>query len=116
MKAKHVLALTGLFLAAAGGAQQAPHGGSHASHPAPAAAAAASSPMSQGEVRKVDAAQGKVTLRHGPLANLDMPPMTMVFTASDPKLLAGLKQGDKVRFLADKKDGTYLVTAIEKLQ
>jgi Cu/Ag efflux protein CusF len=42
-----------------------------------------------------------------------MPPMTMVFTATDPKLLQGLKQGDKVRFTADKKDGTYLVIAIE---
>jgi Cu/Ag efflux protein CusF len=42
-----------------------------------------------------------------------MPAMTMVFTASDPKLLQGLKQGDKVRFTADKKDGAFIVTAIE---
>jgi Cu(I)/Ag(I) efflux system protein CusF len=57
--------------------------------------------------------QGKVTLRHGPLANLDMPAMTMVFTASNPKMLEGLKQGDKVRFTAKEKDGTYIVKAIE---
>jgi len=61
----------------------------------------------------VDLEQGKVTLRHGPLANLEMPAMTMVFTAADRKLLEGLKQGDKVRFTADKKDGTYYVTALE---
>ena len=71
-------------------------------------------PQSEGEVRKVDLEQGKVTLRHGPLANLDMPAMTMVFTAADKKLLEGLKQGDKVRFTADKQDGTYVVTAIER--
>jgi Cu(I)/Ag(I) efflux system periplasmic protein CusF len=64
-------------------------------------------------VRKVDLEQGKVTLRHGPLVNLDMPAMTMIFTAADPKLLDGLKQGDKVRFTSDKKDGTFIVTAIE---
>ena len=110
MQAKHTLALAAVLVASAVGAQQAPHGADHASHHAPAAAAA---PQSEGEVRKVDLEQGKVTLRHGPLANLDMPAMTMVFTAADPKLLEGLKQGDKVRFTADRKDGTFIVTAIE---
>jgi Cu(I)/Ag(I) efflux system periplasmic protein CusF len=42
-----------------------------------------------------------------------MPPMTMVFTAHDKKLLEGLKEGDKVRFTADKQNGLYVVTAIE---
>ena len=116
MQAKHFLALASVCLATTVGAQQAPQAGDHASHHAPAAAPAASTPMSEGEVRKVDTAQGKITLRHGPLANLDMPPMTMVFTVADPKLLEGLKQGDKVRFIADKKDGTYIVTAIEQAQ
>lgn len=76
-------------------------------------AAAQQAPAAEGEVRKVDLEQGKVTLRHGPLANLDMPAMTMVFTAPDRKLIEGLKQGDKVRFTAEKKDGSYIVTAIE---
>ena len=93
MRARQMLAVAAMFLASGVGAQTAP--------------------QSEGEVRKVDVARGKITLRHGPLANLDMPPMTMVFNAADPKLLAGLKQGDKVRFTADKKDGTYVVTAIE---
>lgn len=111
MQARHALALAAILLASAAGAQQAPQGGDHASHHP--AAAAAGAPQSEGEVRKVDVAGKKITLRHGPLANLDMPPMTMVFTVPDAKLLAGLKQGDKVRFTADKKDGIYLVTAIE---
>ncbi|WP_332827297.1 copper-binding protein [Ramlibacter sp.] len=93
MRARRLLAIAAIFLASGAGAQQAP--------------------QSEGEVRKVDTARGKITLRHGPLANLDMPAMTMVFNAADPKLLQGLKQGDKVRFTADKKDGTYIVTAIE---
>jgi Cu(I)/Ag(I) efflux system periplasmic protein CusF len=111
MKANRTLALVAILMAAAAGAQQAPQGAEHAGHHPPAPTAAA--PQSEGEVRKVDLEQGKVTLRHGPLVNLDMPAMTMVFTAADPKLLEGLKQGDKVRFSADKKDGSYVVTAIE---
>ena len=90
-------------------AQQAQQPADHAAHHP----AADSAPQSEGEVRKLDIEQRKVTLRHGPLANLDMPAMTMVFTAVDARLLDGLKQGDKVRFTADKKDGGYVVTALE---
>jgi Cu(I)/Ag(I) efflux system periplasmic protein CusF len=93
------------------GAQTAPATDHSSHHPATAGAAAA--PQSEGEVRKVDRTHGKVTLRHGPLANLDMPGMTMVFTAVDRKILEGLKEGDKVRFTADKQNGAYVVTAIQ---
>ena len=113
MKEKHAQAIAAILFAASAavGAQQAPQaGGDHSSHHP---AAPASALQSEGEVRKVDLEQGKVTLRHGPLVNLDMPAMTMVFTAADPKLLEGLKQGDKVRFTADKKDGTFIITALE---
>lgn len=84
----------------------------HAAHPAPASAASQALPT-QGEVRKVDISAGKLTLKHGPITHLDMPAMTMVFRVSDPALLAPLKQGDKVRFKADKVNGTYVVTAVE---
>jgi len=91
---------------------------SHADHgttPAPAAThnAHAAGLTSEGEVRRVDKALGKVTLRHGRIENLDMAPMTMVFTASDPALLDKLKQGDKVRFSAENRNGVYTVTGIE---
>ena len=76
-------------------------------------AAAAATPMTDGEVRKVDREAGKVTLRHGPIANLDMPGMTMVFKATDPKMLENLKEGDKVRFSADRVNGAITVTRIE---
>ena len=77
--------------------------------------AAQASAMSEGVVRKIDAANGKITLRHGPLANLDMPPMTMVFTAAQAGLLEGLKVGDRVRFVAIMNSGVYTVTRIERL-
>lgn len=85
----------------------------HAAHHPAAASAAATAPTSDGEVRKVDREQGKVTLKHGPIANLDMPGMTMVFKVADPRMLDNLKPGDKVRFSASNKDGALTVTAIE---
>lgn len=83
-------------------------GPEHAAHHAPADDGA----RSDGEVRKVDKAQGKVTLRHGPIRNLDMPAMTMVFRVIDPKLLDGLEEGDKVKFTAGKTNGVFTLTAI----
>lgn len=72
-------------------------------------------PLSDGLVKKVDKAQGKLTLRHGPLANLDMPPMTMVFRVTDPAWLDQVKPGDKIRFRADRVDGALAVTQLEKV-
>lgn len=97
-------------------AQSAPPADHEAHHADPASPIQAADLLSEGEVRKVNREAGKVTLRHGPLTNLDMPAMTMVFTVADPKLLDGLKEGDKVRFTADRKDGTFLVTAIQVVQ
>jgi Cu(I)/Ag(I) efflux system periplasmic protein CusF len=69
---------------------------------------------SEGEVRKIDKAQSKITLKHGEIKKLDMPPMTMVFRVRDPKLLEGLAQGDKVSFSAEQIDGQVVVTALQK--
>ena len=77
-------------------------------------ALAASAQSTEAEVRKIDAAQGKITLKHGELKNLDMPAMTMVFRVRDPKMLDGLNVGDKVRIDAAKVDGQYTVTALRK--
>ena len=65
-----------------------------------------------GEVRKINREKNKITLRHGEIKNLDMPPMTMVFTAAEPKLLDGLAVGQKVKFDAEKRDGVYTVVRI----
>lgn len=71
-------------------------------------------PMSEGELRKIDQANQRVTLRHGPIDNLKMPPMTMVFRVQDASDLEGLSAGDQVRFRADREDGNYIVTELEK--
>ena len=68
--------------------------------------------MSEGEVRKIDPAVGKLTLRHGHLRNLDMPGMTMVFRVKDPSWLEQVKVGDKVRFVAERVNGNLTVTAL----
>jgi Cu/Ag efflux protein CusF len=72
--------------------------------------------MSEGEVRKVDKETRKITLKHGPLKNLDMPPMTMVFQAADPSLLEKVKVGDKVRFVATNPGGKLTVTQIQPVK
>lgn len=74
----------------------------------------ANASLVDGEVRRVDRAQGRLTLRHGPIESLNMPPMTMVFRVQDPAWLEGLKPGDRVRFEAQRIDGAYTVTRLEK--
>lgn len=69
--------------------------------------------MAQGEVRRISKDSNKITLRHGPIKSLDMPPMSMVFTVRDPALLDRLKVGDQVEFSVIKDaDGSFVVTAI----
>jgi Cu(I)/Ag(I) efflux system periplasmic protein CusF len=77
------------------------------------ASAQTSSQLAEGEVRKVDKEAKKITLRHGPIQNLDMPAMSMVFQVKDPAMLDQVKAGDKVRFQAEKTAGQYTVTHIE---
>ena len=83
----------------------------HAAHHAVAKAQPAA--LSEGEIRKVDKDAKKITIKHGPLNNLDMPPMTMVFQVKDAAMLGQVKAGDKVRFTAEKIGGQYTVTALE---
>ena len=75
--------------------------------------AMAQTELAQGEVRRLDMQNGKVTIRHGEIRALDMPPMTMVFLAQPKSILQGLKVGDKIRFLAADDNGVYVVRKIE---
>ncbi len=75
---------------------------------------AAAARAADGEVRKIDRAQAKITLAHGEIKSMDMPAMTMVYRAKPPTLLDGLAVGDKVEFTPEKTDGQYVVTAIKK--
>lgn len=90
------------------------HEGEHGQMVGTAAATAeqAANDLTDGEVRKLDMAAGKVTLKHGEIKNLEMPGMTMVFQAKDKTLLAALKVGDKIKFRAINEGGKILLTEI----
>ncbi len=75
---------------------------------------AAVADMTQAEVRKIDAENKKITLKHGEIKSLDMPAMTMVFGVKDASVLEALKVGDKIQFLAEKINGNYVVTKVSK--
>lgn len=82
-------------------------------HAAPAdSAQQASASMSEGEIRKIDKDAGKITIRHGELKNLDMPPMTMVFRVQEPAMIDQVKVGDRIEFVAEKVGGQFTVTQI----
>lgn len=96
------------------------HAASHAGAPmtTPAASAnadssASAAEMADGEIRRIDMASKKITIKHGVIKSLDMPGMTMVFQVKDPALLDKIKTGDKVRFRAEKANGAMVVTEME---
>ena len=80
----------------------------------PEAKAKASAPLTEGEVKKVDREARKLTIKHGPIENLKMPPMTMVFRVKDAAMLEGLEAGTQIRFRAEESGGGYVVTRLQK--
>lgn len=72
--------------------------------------------MTDGEVKKVDPAAGKVTIKHGDIKHMDIPGMTMVFTVKDKGLLSNIKPGDKVKFMVVNEGGKMLLTDIQPAQ
>lgn len=72
--------------------------------------------LADGEIRKIDLENGKITIKHGQIKSLDMPAMTMVFGMRDKSKLDGLKVGDKVKFDAVDEKGKMLVTVIELIK
>ena len=69
--------------------------------------------LTEGEVKKVDLENGKVTIKHADIPHLDMPGMTMVFTVKDKAMLANVKAGSRIRFLVIQEGGKLLVTDIQ---
>ncbi len=80
---------------------------------APLAATAQELPQTDAQVRRVDRENQKITLKHGEIKNLDMPPMTMVFQVKDPAWLDLVKAGDQVSVSIDKIDGQYTVMSLQ---
>ena len=107
--------MTKVFSAALlAGALLAPLAHAEEAHHKPGVALAqADAALSDGEIRKVDKDAKKITIKHGPLENLDMPPMTMVFRVKDPSMLEQVKAGEKVKFQAEKIDGQLTLVRLE---
>lgn len=74
---------------------------------------AASADLTDGEIRKVDKESKKITIKHGEIKNLEMPPMTMVFQVKDALMLDKVQTGDKVRFRVEKAGSGFVVTEID---
>ena len=70
-------------------------------------------PMTDGEVKKIDKDTGKITIKHGPIVNLGMPGMTMVFKVKEETMLDQVKAGDKIKFVVERGNGALTVTKIE---
>jgi Cu/Ag efflux protein CusF len=70
--------------------------------------------MAHGEIKKVDKATGKLTIKAGPIANLGMDAMTMVYNVKDPAMLSQVKVGDKIGFVAEEVNGVVTVTRLQK--
>lgn len=73
-----------------------------------------SNALTEAEVKKVDAATGMVTLKHGALENVGMPPMTMAFKAKDAAMVKQVHEGDKVKVRVENVDGTLTIVKLEK--
>ncbi|MFP5481881.1 MAG: copper-binding protein [Gammaproteobacteria bacterium] len=80
------------------------------------AKAASQAEMADGEIRKINKNTGKITVKHGEIKSVEMPPMTMVFGVADKAMLEGLKEGDKVQFDVKQDGSNYTVTEIKKAQ
>ena len=117
MKKRNTLLCVIALLAIAASAQAASHGGAPMTSETKAdTATKAATDMAEGEIRKVDVDNKKITIKHGVTKNLDMPGMTMVFHVKEDALLGKVKIGDKVRFSAEQSGSALVVTAIEVTQ
>ena len=70
--------------------------------------------LTDAEVRNVDPETGMVTLKHGALDNVGMPPMTMAFKAKDAAMVKQVHEGDKVKVRVENVDGTLTIVKLEK--
>jgi Cu(I)/Ag(I) efflux system periplasmic protein CusF len=115
MKTLPTLALIGLLSSGAFAQTAAPAASAtSAAQPSASALAMPAKDMAEAEVRKIDKDAKKVTLKHGPIKNLDMPGMTMVFQVRDMSLFDKLVVGENILFTAEQLQGAYVVTGAEK--
>ena len=115
-------AMAGLVLALLAGpalAQTPPVAADHHAHgaaPSEASGTSASPALTEGQITRVDARNGTLTIRHGEITHLGMPPMTMVFGLPDKNQAVQFQPGEQVRFQAEAHDGALRITHIEALR
>jgi Cu/Ag efflux protein CusF len=85
----------------------------HSAHHEGTAATKPEAAMTNGVVRRVDKSAGSVTIAHEPLTNLNMPKMTMTFLVKERAWLDGLKEGSRIRFVAENVNGELTVVALQ---
>lgn len=100
--------------AAYGGNHAGGHSHEHSGAKAVKETMAANTELADGEIRKINKSTGKITVKHGEIKSVEMPPMTMVFGVSDKAMLDGLNEGDKVKFTVKQEGSSYTVTEIKK--
>jgi Cu/Ag efflux protein CusF len=81
--------------------------------PGEAKAPAASAVWTEGVVRTIHKADGQITIAHEPLVHLGMGKMTMTFRLKSPGLVEGIKEGSRVRFVAENVKGELTVVALQ---
>ena len=82
--------------------------------PQPTSSAKTDAVYTDGEVKRVDLSAGKITIKHGFIKSLDMPPMTMVFTVKEKSMLNDIATGDQVRFIVVSENGKMVITELVK--
>lgn len=118
MKTRCILAMTvalSMQLGAARAGETTGHSHDHSAPTPVATAAAVAEPLTEGEIRKVDLAAQKLTVKHGPIQNLGMSGMTMVFRVQDPEFLTAVKPGDRVKMTVERIEGALTIVALQRV-
>ena len=68
----------------------------------------------QGEIRRLDRENARLTIRHNEIKSMDMPPMTMVFYVKDVTMLDGFQVNQTIEFQATVDGKKYIVTALRR--
>ena len=78
-----------------------------------AAAESNATAFTDGEIRKINKETRKVTIRHGAITNLGMPPMTMGYSVKNKGQLADLQPMQRVEFQVTYDGNDYSITEIK---
>lgn len=77
-----------------------------------AGAALAEPTYTKGVVKKIKPEDGKVTIIHEELVDLEMPAMTMVFRA-DEEIIEQLSEGQEIEFTVERVNGKLTVKDVK---